>query len=156
MSATITRFELSAVDLPFRVKFKHSAAERQRSESLFLRCVTDGGASGFGESLPRHYVTGESRDGAFELLAERVLPRLVGRSFTGLAGVESFLGDCDGRAPADWVEPSTPQGAAWCAVDLALLDTFGRAFGELPLADATRSLPAGCRRPRRFGALVRV
>lgn len=145
MSATITRFELSAVDLPFRVKFKHSAAERQRSESLFLRCVTDGGASGFGESLPRHYVTGESRDGAFELLAERVLPRLVGRSFTGLAGVESFLGDCDGRAPADWVEPSTPQGAAWCAVDLALLDTFGRAFGELPLADATRSLPAGFR-----------
>ena len=41
MTATVTRFELSAVDLPFRVSFKHSAAERRRSESLFLKCVTD-------------------------------------------------------------------------------------------------------------------
>ncbi len=118
MTASVERFELSAVDLPFRVSFKHSAAERRRSESLFLKCVTDGGpfgGTGFGESLPREYVTGESRDGAFELLAERVLPRLAGRSFAGLAEVETFLGECDGRAPADWVDPSTPQGARMSA-----------------------------------------
>jgi L-alanine-DL-glutamate epimerase-like enolase superfamily enzyme len=145
MRASIARFELSAVDLPFRLKFKHSAAERQRSESLFLRCVTDGGASGYGESLPRVYVTGESRDDAFELLAENVLPKLVGRSFGDMADVEAFLGECDGRAPAAWVDASTPQGAAWCAVDLALLDVMGRAFGERPLADATQTLPAAFR-----------
>ncbi len=145
MPATVTRFELSAVDLPFRVSFKHSAAERRSSESLFLKCVTRGGAAGFGESLPRAYVTGESRDGSFDLLAERILPNLVGRSFGDLADVESFLGECDGRAPADWVEPRLPQGAAWCAVDLALLDALGRAFGERPLADSGSALPAGFR-----------
>ena len=145
MSVSIARFELSAVDLPFRVSFKHSAAERRSSESLFLQCVTDGGVTGFGESLPRHYVTGESRDGAFELLAERVLPRLVGRSFTGLAEVETFLEECDGRAPAEWVDPAMPQGAAWCAVDLALLDAFGRAGDERPLADAPQALPESFR-----------
>ncbi len=154
MTVTLARFELSAVDLPFRVSFKHSAAERRSSESLFLKCVTENGAlvaptranaTGYGESLPREYVTGESRAGAFELLAERVLPHLAGRSFADLAEVEAFLGECDGRAPADWVDPSTPQGAAWCAVDLALLDACGRAFGERPLADATQALPAAFR-----------
>ena len=145
MTVTLASFELASVDLPFRVKFKHSAAERQRSESLFLKCVTDAGVMGFGESLPREYVTGESRDGAFELLAERVLPRLVGRSFADLGEVETFLGECDGRAPADWVDSSTPQGAAWCAVDLALLDAFGRAFDERPLVDGASSLPPGFR-----------
>ena len=57
-----------ARDLPFRVSVKHSAAARTRSDSLFLKCDTDAG-TGFGESLPRQYVTGETRDGAFELLA---------------------------------------------------------------------------------------
>lgn len=150
MSATIARFELSTVDLPFRVSFKHSAAERRRSESLFLKCVTaagDGGpgAVGFGESLPREYVTGETRDASFELLAERILPRLAGRSFAGFAEVEAFLGECDGRAPTDWVDPTTPQGAAWCAVDLALLDAYGRTFGERPLASSDAAPPAGFR-----------
>lgn len=142
---TIAGFELLAVDLPFRLSFKHAAAERKTSESLFLRCVLDDGTAGWGESLPRAYVTGESRDGAFEQLATRILPTLVGRPFAGLREVESFLAACDGKAPADQVDPQTPQTAAWCAVDLALLDAFGRAEGERPLADEPPDLPSGFR-----------
>ena len=139
--AGIAAFELRAVDLPFRVSFKHAAAERTRSESLFLKCITDVGAAGFGESLPRRYVTGETREGVFELLVEQILPRLIGRRFESLAQVEAFLSNCDGRAPLDWVNPTIPQGAAWCTVDLALLDAFGQAFGERPLAAAPKKLP---------------
>ena len=97
---TIAGFELFATDLPFRVRFKHSAAERTSSESLFLRCRLDDGTVGWGESLPRAYVTGESRAAAFELLAAKILPALVGRGFDSLAAVEAFLEGCDGRAPA--------------------------------------------------------
>ena len=48
----IKAFELLAVELPFRKPFKHAAAERRSSYSLLLRCETDTGAHGFGESLP--------------------------------------------------------------------------------------------------------
>jgi L-Ala-D/L-Glu epimerase len=141
----IARFELLAVDLPLRKPFKHAAAERWLSESVFLKCVTESGAVGFGESLPREYVTGETRDGSFALLREAVLPKLVGRSFASLAEVQEFLGRCDGRAPRAWVEPDVPQSAAWCAVDLALLDAFGRAFGARPLEKEAVVLPDGFR-----------
>jgi len=126
----IASFELWSVDLPFRHAFKHAAAERRQSDSLFLQCTLDDGSVGFGESLPRVYVSGETRDGAFALLAERVLPRLIGRSFGDMTELRTFLNDCDGKAPAEWIEPSTPQTAAWCAVDLALLDAFGRAWNQ--------------------------
>ena len=126
----IVSSEILAVDLPFRRTFGHSAASRNASDSLFLKCATEDGSVGFGECLPRVYVTGESRDGAYSLLRDRVLPRLIGMAFASYEEVWAFLNLCDGKAPRDWVAPDVPQTAAWCAVDLALLDVFGRAFGQ--------------------------
>ena len=94
---TVTELQLFAVDLPFKTAFKHAAAARTTSESLFLRARLDTGAEGWGESLPE---------------------------------VTSFLEKCDGKAPSEWVSPDVPQTAAWGSVDLALLDAFGREFGE--------------------------
>lgn len=128
--ARISKFDLFAVDLPFRKPFKHAAAERNSSYSLFLKCVTDSSEVGFGECLPREYVTGETREGAFELLKRKILPAMLGMEFKSLQEVKTFLTRCDGKAPEDWVNPDQPQTAAWCAVDLALLDSFGRAFQE--------------------------
>ena len=128
--ARISKFDLFAVDLPFRKPFKHAAAERNSSYSLFLKCVTDSSEVGFGECLPREYVTGETREGTFELLKRKILPAMLGMEFKSLQEVKTFLTRCDGKAPEDWVNPDQPQTAAWCAVDLALLDSFGRAFQE--------------------------
>ena len=97
--STIKAFELRAVDLPFKNPFKHAAAERRSSYSILLKCVNEDGVAGFGECLPREYVTGESRHWVFELLAEKILPRLVGRTFNSLAEVKEFLSDCDGNGP---------------------------------------------------------
>ena len=141
--ATVTELQLFAVDLPFKVAFRHAAAARTGSESLFLRVGLDSGAEGWGEALPRAYVSGEGREQAFALLRDTILPALAGRSFRSLAEAVSFLEKCDGKAPPDWVHPDVPQSAAWCSVDLALLDAFGRASGEAvslggqpPTADA--------------------
>ncbi|MBL0715983.1 MAG: hypothetical protein JJV98_20035 [Desulfosarcina sp.] len=142
---TIRAFELYAVEFPFRRPFKHAAAERHSSYSLLLKCVTDSGAAGFGECLPREYVTGESRDGVFQLLAEAVLPRLVGRTFASLEEVRKFLEACDGKAPPDWVAPRVPQTAAWAAVDLALLDAFGQALKTPIRLRSTEELPPAFR-----------
>jgi L-Ala-D/L-Glu epimerase len=128
--ATVTALDLFAVDLPFRVAFRHAAATRNSSESLFLRARLDTGVEGWGECLPRAYVSGESREDAFTMLRDVILPRLLGTTFESLADVTSFLQKCDGKAPTEWVRSDVPQTSAWCSVDLALIDAFGRQDGK--------------------------
>jgi muconate cycloisomerase len=142
---TIKAFKLHAVELPFRRPFKHAAAERRSSDSVLLKCITASGAAGFGECLPRAYVTGESRDGVYNLLAEKILPRLVGRRFASLEEVKAFLATCDGKAPPEWLSPGESQTAAWAAVDLALLDAFGRALGTPVRLGLQKALPTDFR-----------
>jgi muconate cycloisomerase len=127
---TVTKLDLFAVDLPFKVAVRHAAAARTTSDSLFLRAHLDNGVEGWGEALPRAYVSGESREHAFALLRDTVLPALVGQSFRSLPEAVSFLEKCDGKAPPEWVRPEVPQTSAWCSVDLALLDAFGRVAGD--------------------------
>jgi L-Ala-D/L-Glu epimerase len=127
---TVTECNVFAVDLPFKVAFRHAAAARTSSESLFLRIRLDNGMAGWGEALPRAYVSGEGREQAFALLRDRILPALVGQSFGSLLEAVSFLEKCNGKAPPEWAQPEVPQTAAWCTVDLAVLDAFGQASGE--------------------------
>jgi L-Ala-D/L-Glu epimerase / N-acetyl-D-glutamate racemase len=148
---TVTELRLFAVDLPFKVAFRHAAAARTTSDSLFLRASLDDGAEGWGECLPRAYVSGESREQAFVLLRDTILPALLGQSFRSLPAAVSFLEKCDGKAPAEWVPPEVPQSAAWCSVDLALLDAFGRAAGVAAwpgAADGQAQAAAALRRYR--------
>lgn len=136
--AAIRSFELFLLDIPFKRSFKHAAASRETSSSIFLKCIVEAGNAveshksyhGYGECLPRSYVTGESREETYELLQNTLLPRLIGRQFKNLSQLIAFLADCNGKAPADWLNPQIPQTAAWAAIDLALLDGFGKAFGE--------------------------
>lgn len=141
----IIAFNLHAVELPFRGKFEHAAASRSTSSSLFLELTLDDGTCGWGEALPRVYVTGESCESACELLAESILPHLIGMEFDRFSALTNFLAECDGTAPADWVSPETPQSAAWCVVDLALLDAFGKYFGCSPFGPSPSALPSGFR-----------
>jgi L-alanine-DL-glutamate epimerase-like enolase superfamily enzyme len=150
---TVTELRLFAVDLPFKVAFRHAAASRTTSESLFLRVGLDSGAEGWGESLPRAYVSGERREGAFALLRDSILPALLGRTFQSSSAVDSFLEKCDGQAPAEWVPPEVPQTSAWCTVDLALLDAFGRAFGA-PASLGGQPASADALRSYRYSGVV--
>jgi L-Ala-D/L-Glu epimerase len=140
---TVTRLRLFAVDLPFRKPFRHAAAERNTSDSLFLQIQLDSGVAGWGECLPRSYVSGESREEAFALLRDVISPAMLGRTFSSLAEAISFLEKCDGKAPAEWVPAEVPQSSAWCAVDLALIDAFGQATGEAASLHATHAAGKG-------------
>ena len=148
----IVGIELYELDLPFRHAFRHAAAERARSESLFVRFVTDSGHCGYGETLPRPYVTGEERGATFDLLAERILPRVLGMSFASFQEVHDFLVRCDGKPPEAWVERehgrrTRPRGApstSRCSTPSA--------------APSGRSSAAGCpgrSRRRCIGSLAR-
>ena len=136
----ITAYSLHAVELPFRGKFQHAASSRETSSSLFLQLTLDDGTEGWGEALPRSYVTGETVESACALLSSSILPKLLGLEFSSFAAVTEFLTACDGEAPPDWVPTGTPQTAAWCSVDLALLDAFGKHFGCQPFGHRSQPL----------------
>jgi L-alanine-DL-glutamate epimerase-like enolase superfamily enzyme len=141
--AKIKSFTLFPLNLPFRIKFKHAAAERRCSGSIILKCETASGSTGYGECLPREYVTGESQAHALNILRENILSHLIGFEFHRLEDVISFLSACNGKAPAAWASASIPQTAAWAAVDLALLDTFGKEFATpVRLKGKLRNLPS--------------
>ncbi len=140
--AAISGFKVWAVDLPLKKPFKHAAAERTTSDSVFVKCIIDSGGAGYGECLPRDYVTGEDRESALAVLTREILPRLVGMRFESLDEVKGFLRDCDGHAPEGWVEANRPHSAAWGAVDLALLDSIGRVFGEAVRLDGASQPPS--------------
>ena len=74
----IQQVEAFHADLPFRFSFKHAAAERAVSESIFVKLRLDNGVEGWGEGLPRAYVTGETVPTAMHALRHGLGPLASG------------------------------------------------------------------------------
>ena len=102
---------------------------------------------------------GSTARGPSPCCATAILPALLGRTFRSLGrGRARSWRSATARHPPEWVRPEIPQTSAWCSVDLALLDAFGRAFGKpavggrRPGAGGRRAAPiplqrGGVRRP---------
>lgn len=103
------RMDIYQTSIPMR-GFKHAAAERAKAEAIVVEVHFDDGAVGWGETLPRPYVTGESMESVVEDLRMVIWPRWAGRTMP--QGTE-----------AEEVAPSVHEGrcinAAICAFDLA-------------------------------------
>ena len=108
------------LDIPFRLRFKHHAANRSRTQTLLVRTRTLAGQVGFGEGCPREYVTGETLESCLGF---------VKRHAFSLTEEICTLDDLKG-----WLEhheqdiDSNP--AAWCAVELSLLDAISKDLGQ--------------------------
>src|SRR5262249_45450104 len=48
------------VRIPLRKAVRHASYTRSDTDNLVVRCVLDDGTAGFGEGVPREYVTGET------------------------------------------------------------------------------------------------
>jgi len=108
------------VDIPLRFAFKHSLAKRTTSESIIVKIIFDNAICGYGEALPRGYVTGESVASCITAIRQLILPRLAGLQFAEVGDVRTAIfGLHDDPAVA-----TSP--AAICAVELALLDGLAR------------------------------
>lgn len=127
------------VRIPLKRRIRHASHTRDENDTLVVRCRLDDGTEGWGEGLPRPYVTGETIDTAFEHLRQSNLPRQLGGEVTDLAGAVAL---CD-RAK---LIPEGTDGrgcfgnAARCAVEIAVLDAVARAIGR-PLFDVTSLVP---------------
>jgi len=111
----IRRLRATPLKIPFKRSFKHAAAERSVTQSVWVEVESDTGAKGFGEGCPRDYVTGESVASALDFI------------HTIKADVKCLRGVDDLRT---WVasqrERIDAHPSAWCAVELALLDMMAR------------------------------
>jgi len=95
------------------------------SEPVLVSVQLSDGTVGFGETLPRRYVTGESVEtvvGAIDTAFVPVLAGLRTDSFPAVLEFTEALPWCDGRG--------APAPAARAAVELALLDAVLRSYGR--------------------------
>jgi L-alanine-DL-glutamate epimerase-like enolase superfamily enzyme len=111
---------LTTLDIPFAVAFRHASAERSSTSTLWATVTLDTGVVGHGESCPRDYVTGETFDTA-RLFVARHAPVLT-EQVVGLASLRSWM-----TANTATIDANP---AAWCAVELAMLDAFGKEAGR--------------------------
>ena len=123
------------VRLPLRWRIRHASAERAVSRSVVIRCELSDGTVGWGEGVPREYVTGETPEGAIDQLAHTPVSDQLAAECHSWADVIAL---CDRFRPAE-LDPD-PRGcrgnALRCAVELSILDAFGRRLEE-PLSAIT-------------------
>ena len=142
----IAEFSAYRVRIPLKKKIRHASHTRDATDSLIVRCRLDNGVEGWGEGLPREYVTGESIETAVALLRNSDLERQTGSNITGIddaiALTQSiqFAPPClptdrPAAAPRDCYGNSVR-----CAVELAILDAVTRAEG-VPLSKAVSRVP---------------
>ncbi len=119
----IAAVDVFRVKLPFRFSFGHSLAARSSSENVQVRVRLSDGSEGWGEGVPRDYVTGEDSESAAERIVGQYAPRFAGLDVSDPSAVLATLG----AAFADLDLDKRPSGASWCALELAILDAVARA-----------------------------
>jgi len=115
----IERLVFSELHIPFKTVFRHASAERTETSTVWIEAIDSDGASGFGESCPRPYVTEETlvTARAFTARHEADIARHVRSVETLRVWVSMHREEID-RDPA-----------AWCAIELAVLDLLGKRHG---------------------------
>src|SRR5215467_14384159 len=131
--------ELTAyhVRIPLTRPVRHASHSRTSTDNLVVRCVLDDRTEGFGEGVPREYVTGETIDTALDLLRRSDLPAQLTPCADFAAAVA--LAERFRLAPVPGDDRDCQGNAARCAVELALLDAYGRHFRQ-PLSKVTELL----------------
>jgi len=100
-----------AYEIPMRIRFEHARAARNTSTGILVNLTLEDGSVGWGEGIPRDYVTGETVDGAVAVIRDHYAGRLTADAPLGAEPIDAG---------------PVVHNAAWCACELAYLDALGR------------------------------
>ena len=136
---------LEAFELPVKLRrpIRHASHVRHRNDTLIVRCELDDGHVGWGEGLPRPYVTGETIDSVWRHLTATDFAQLADLAFNAPTDiVPAFDRFRLARVNADPdVETRECFGnTVRCAIELSLLDAVCRS-ARCSVGDLLRSLP---------------
>jgi L-alanine-DL-glutamate epimerase-like enolase superfamily enzyme len=115
----IDRIRFEALRIPFKVAFRHASAERAETESVWISAIAADGTIGSGESCPRPYVTGETLSTASAFIARH--DAALVRQPWNLDSLSAWVAEHRDEIDAN--------PAAWCALELAILDLLGKRRG---------------------------
>ncbi|WP_455217423.1 enolase C-terminal domain-like protein, partial [Kaarinaea lacus] len=104
-----------SLEIPFRVMFSHASASRNVTSTAWVVAKSDQD-TGYGESCPRDYVTGEtmaSVESFFDVHHDDIQKKI-----TDLSSLEAWV--------QNHQEVINENPAGWCAIELAILDLFAR------------------------------
>jgi len=120
MSLRIIKAEFFLVQIPLTVSVDHALAKRKINTAGFVVLTATDGALGIGEFLNREYVTGETLEDCLHYLKQ-----------TGPLLTQSNIDN-----PIPWLQSvrdnnadSPGKFAAFCAIELALLDLWSKSKG---------------------------
>lgn len=152
----IRELRIYRLTIPMRARIEHAAATRDTADPVVVAAVATAPYAqyvGYGETLARSYVTGETAESVIQDITGLFAPRLAGfrpQSFVlALEHIDALPTQLGGRVVT----------AARTAVELALLDLSCRVFGRRP-ADVAGWLglpgfgPPGCRAQARYSGVV--
>ena len=117
----IKQAEFFLIHIPLRFSIQHALASRTSNTSGFVVLTADDGILGIGEFLCRDYVTGEEPDDCIRYL-RRLIPSLIEAPIDSPPEFINTL----------WQQAADETGkyGAICALELAVLDLWGKRQGE--------------------------
>jgi|SRR5579883_424118 len=131
----VVELEARHVRVALRRKVTHASHVRTDTDNVVVRCKLSDGSTGYGEGVPRDYVTGETIDFSVDLLKRSDLPKQLDTACTDFVQAVHLAERLKlASSPDD--DRGILGNAARCALELAVLDAFGRSFGE-PLTRVT-------------------
>lgn len=114
----ITGMRVEKVRIPLTASFKVAFATVDYLESVLIQVDTEEGYTGYGEASPFAPVTGETVDGVIAVL-DIFRQGLIGMDPVDIEAIHAMMDSV-----------IVGNGAAKCAVDLAMYDLVGKAFGK--------------------------
>lgn len=106
---------LTNLEIPFRVEFRHASASRNVTSTAWVVARSEQ-HTGYGESCPREYVTGETLATVNCFFSD--YQKEIQENITDLPSLETWS-----RGHRQKIDNNP---AAWCAIELALLDLFSK------------------------------
>ncbi|MHC4880581.1 MAG: enolase-like domain-containing protein, partial [Planctomycetota bacterium] len=132
----VARLSAFHVRIPLKTTIRHASHARRSTDSIIVRCELADGTIGWGEGLPREYVTGETIDAAFPMLRDTPLKEQLGAEFQTLSDAIDICEQLRLTRPADDLRDCFGNSIR-CAIELSVLDAACRHF-EQPLSEVTR------------------
>ncbi len=122
----IHRIKIYQLAVPFRGNFSHASASRSVGDNVIVELELGNGKVGYGETLAREYVTGETADSVVENIQEIFVPLLMELRPDSFGYILEFL------EQLPFSESGKPLYSARCAVELAIIDVYGKHFRRTP------------------------
>ncbi len=152
----IRRVQVFPLAIPLRFRFEHAAAARDTADPVILQLTAEAPYAshvGYGETLARRYVTGETAATVVDDIVEMFTPQLLEFRPTSFAEAVQFAHELPALIDGRLVN------AARCAVELAVLDLAGQVF-QRRLSDVVGWMdqpgfgPPGCLETARYSGIV--